>query len=304
MPNAQIDYIAVVNSIRKQIKDLQKYIIDNDEYDSNPYFSKISPLIKDINFYVNDEQSMIKSKDKLDNNGVYVAVRFGRASINFGSSLCAVSLIILGTANKIKPTQLFFAAFASRYTTTTFDGTNTQQIWVTPSVQTNFNEFADEFRNLLEISGTLIVGNETVAITGGKIIYLFDEDGTPSSEEVPVLTWQDNYVNNLSPQPFGNTEGFSKSETNFSTYTFTISTYLLNSQLVADCMKIRGFEQENPSGIQSVAFPNSNFKFAVAFSNGFANINSKEFFKTFKLVSCGISYQLGEIPTFTASFTH
>lgn len=268
----------------------------------NNFYAVISPFIHNVNFYVNLEQAFLKSEEKLDPNGVYVAVRFNRASVNFGSSLCNVSLSILGTANKVKPTQLFFSAFASKYSLQTLNGQrNTQQIWVTPSVQSNFNEFAAEFRNLFEVSGTLIIGNNTVGIIGGYITYHY---GQNDSEDIPFLTFQDNFRNNLSPQPYGNTEGFSVSETNFSTYTFTISTYLLDSQLVADCMKAKGFIL-NGSGRTSTKEPNSDFVFTFTFSNGYTNNRTdKALFKTFKLIDCTMSHSLGEIPTFTASFTH
>lgn len=292
--------------------------MEDDSTSYNTFYSIISPLIKDLNFYVSLEQAFLKSTEKIDPNGVYVAIRFSRASINFGSSMCNVYLAILGTANKVKPTQLFFSAYASRYTNETILGNNTQQIWVTPNVQTNFNEFGQEFRNLYDVSGTLIIGNRTINVLNGVIIYKYGESAG-DLEEIPFMAFQDNFRNNLAPQPFGNTHGFAKSETNFSSYSFTISTYLLDTQLAADCMHAKGFELASATGSagqkKSNKLPNDDFELYIEFSNGYSNKNTyryiednqektdSTFFKIFKLVDCGMTNNYGEIPMFTVSFT-
>ena len=282
----------------------------------NQFYAVISPLVKNLNFYVDLEQAFLKSQEKADPNGVYVAVRFSKAPVNFGASICNVYLTVLGSANKVKPTQLFFSAFASKYTYKEIQQ-NIQQIWVTPSVQQNFNEIDTTFRNLFDVSGTLIIGNNTVNVLGGKITYVFGT-GETDYEEIPFMAFQDNFRNNLSPQPYGNTHGFAKSETNFSSYTFTISTYLLNTQLVADCMHIKGFAlpATPPTGAKtSSKRPNDDFKLYIEFSNGYSNRNTysytdgtrtvtdSTFFKLFKLVDCGMTNNYGEIPMFTVSFT-
>lgn len=283
----------------------------------NNFYAQISPIIKDLNFHVCLERDFIKQANKIDPNSVYVAVRFGKAAINFGSSICNVYLSILGTSDKIRPTMFFFSAFASRFTTKTIKSVNnTSQIWVTPNVQQNFSEVDTSFRPLFDVTGTLIIGNNTVNVIGGIITY----DYGTGQEDIPFMAFQDNYRNNLSPQPYGNTFGFAQSETNFSSYTFSISTYLLDTQLVADCMHAKGFELASATPLagqkKSTKMPNDDFKLYITFSNGYSNRNAYRyidihgndatettFFKIFKLVDCGMSSNYGEIPMFTVSFS-
>ena len=63
-------------------------------------------------------------------------------------------------------------------------------------------------------------------------------------ENVDFISWQSSFSNSLAPQPFGNTAGFAVSESNFSTNAFSISTYMLNSRLVEDCLAIKGFRKK------------------------------------------------------------
>ena len=338
--NVELNYKKLVEDIRLQIERLKTKILINDSFDSaspryNPYYGEISPLVSKLNFYVADEQEFLKSQEKLDSNGVYVAVKFGKASTNFGSSICAITLMVMGTANRVAPVQMFFSAFATEYSTKGFPfiyefgseengypitnvitDNNSSQLWVTPGVVGNFNEVGTSFRNLFDVSGTLVIGQSVVKV--GSIQYKYGS-GSADIETIDFMAFQDNYRNNLNPQPFGNTLGFAKSETNFSSQTFTISTYLLNNHLIADCLAIKGYRyrvSSYDSSKTSHKQATDPFEMIIKFTNGYTNnpiagesdnsdeVIGKDFFKTYRLVSCEISQKIGDIPSFVATFTY
>lgn len=109
--------------------------------------------------------------------------------------------------------------------------------------------------------------------------YSYDElSFVEGSEKVPFMAFQKGYHASMNSQPFGNTHGFAVSEVNFSTDTFTISTYLLDNQLSRDCMAISGLRYR-PNGVykleegkSSVFSPNNLVKIGLEFGNGFTNM--------------------------------
>lgn len=309
--NAIINYSQIIETIGAEIRTL-KTEIDNGSAD----FSAVKDLISGVTFYVVDEQDFVKLKD-INDKAIYIAVKFGNASTNFGGSVCPITLVILGTANKIKPAQMFMAAFCSRWSLQNFgnDGVSTQ-IWVTPQVSGNFNEVNDEFRTLFGITGTILIGQQIVKI--GSIVYEYvDDNGHTQREPVDFLSWQGSFGNSLAPQPFGNTAGFAVSESNFSTNAFSISTYMLDSKLVEDCLAIKGFRKkiDNSHRKKSLLNGNSTLKLYIEYSNGFTNeplegsidpddpVLGTDTLCKFKVSSISEGQRIGDIPTITIGFS-
>lgn len=252
--NVRINYDEIVTSIGKEIAVFMSELRTGAS-GGDIYCKKLIDLLKGVSFEVSDEQSDIKRKDLTNQNIIHVVAKFGNSSTNFGSSICPVVLNILGVENKIKPAQMFFSAFCTRWHTYNMIDSNgvvndkITQLWMTPNVVANFNEVSIGYRTLFNVSGTLIIGQSTVKL--GTMTYVYDPDlfassqGEEGYENIDFLSFQDNFTNALSPQPFGDTFGFAKSETNFSTNSFSISTYLLDTKLVADCMAVKGFRYRN-----------------------------------------------------------
>lgn len=310
--NIKINFVKIVETIKKEVSILSKEIIEEAKA-GDAFYLEIYKNVKNCEIFVDNEQSFIKSRNIKD-NGIYVVVKFGSASTNFGSSICPITLNILGTENAIKPAQMFFSAFCARWNLQTLVDDNTSnQIWVTPSDVFNFNVVNNGFRTLFSVSGTLILGRSTVRL--GSLRYVFGP-GENDYEDIDFISFQDNFSNSLAPQPFGNTCGFTKSEANFSTYSFSISTYLLNTQLVADCMAVKGFRKRLNGQYTSTKKPNDKFELYLTFTNGFTNffeeeskdesdpVKGNDFFKYFKCSSVSISEKIGEIPTISLGFTH
>ena len=335
MANVVLDYETVMAAVSYQLHKVWSDLIALE----NPEITEVLSPIKSIE--VSDEQHFVEveGNKKLRAGTVYVVVKFGSGPINYGSTVAPVSLTCIGTANKVKPVQMLLGVFASTWTTTNLKTSADEelddmiQVWSTPEVISNFNIFENNFRNLYKLGGNILFGISAVRV--GTLTYYWNEQEggqtVEKSEEISIMSFQDGYRASMDSQPFGNTGGFAKSEVNFSTYTFTVSTYLLNNkQLSADVLAIRGYRNRNVvyselapeipvgvSGMTSYKEPNDPFKVQLHFTNGFTNVPNEadtlfastdptkdsEFYSTFKVVDSGISQEIAGIPMVTISFT-
>ena len=313
-----IDYKGIIQKISSQIN----MIWEDLSVSADPSIQNEIKNIKQIE--VSDEQNFVRKQDIVAEQGiVYIVVKFGVGSINFGSSVCPVTLLCMGTANKIKPVQLLMSVFASYWTTknlmqdTLEVETNMLQVWNTPEVMSNFSEVNIEFRSLLRVSGNIVIG--PAAIRLATLYYYYVEGGEKKSEPISIMSFQDEYSASLDSQPFGNTFGFVQSEVNFSTYTFSISTYLLKGRFANDMLAVRGFRHRNPTYMSdtSTFSPNKPVKLKLVFTNDYNNlapqletssaddpIKGQAFFGEFKLVSSRIGQELAGLPILTVTFTH
>lgn len=314
--NVRIDYNEILNGIGSEIQEVFNQLKALKPGDDNSTLKQYVDAINKI--IVSDEQSFMKAQDYHEDN-LYIVIRFGGATMNFGASQSNVSLSVLGTANRIKPAQYFMSLFVSYWNTRKLKKSdnvelNITQIWKAPYVSANFNETHKDFRTLFSVEGTLIIGDNAVYL--GNIVYEYgkDENDNPLYETLPFMAYNDNYSASVNPVSFGNTNGFAVSEVDFSTFSFSISTYLLDTHLVKDVMEIRGWRNKlTDSGKK----PDNKFQLYLSFSNGYdnggglssdqltieTNPNVDEMFSQFKLVSSSISQRLGEIPSITLSFT-
>ena len=327
--NVVVKYEHIISAIGQQLQSVLNALIDvGDKEIAN---------IKNIE--ISDEQSFVnKEQDKqLKVGTVYIVVRFGVGTMNFGSTISPVSLYCIGTPNKVKPIQHLLGTFVSTWSTKNLmQGlkgeelyTNMIQVWNTPEIVTNFNGIDNEFRNLYRVIGNIVIG--PAAIRMGTLTYIYDKeaydnDNTKGCETVNIMSFQDGYRASLDTQPFGNTCGFTKSEVNFSTYTFSITTYLLAGRLSSDLLAIRGFrnrktivvdEETVIDGEQSYFSPNDTMIIKLEFTNGFTNMPSdaddlfpsgdkvanSDFFQYFKVVDSNIGQEIAGIPTLTITFT-
>jgi hypothetical protein len=107
-----INYKEIVEEIEKEILQIRDGLLTNGD-------SNISDQIKFIkNIVVRDEQGFLKKKSAFEDlHTVYIVVKFSSGSINFGTSISPISLICVGTANKVKPIQILMSVFTSTFTT-------------------------------------------------------------------------------------------------------------------------------------------------------------------------------------------
>ena len=320
MADVVINYVNIIQAIGDQIQNVWYALKDSED---EGIVNEISNIKK---IEVSDEQSFNKKKgeSKIEKGTAYIVARFGSGSINYGSSVTPISLYVMGTANKVKPTQLLLSVFSSVWTTknlcqgledtegNSLEISNALQVWNTPEIITNFNEIDADFKNLFRLTGNIVVGASAVRV--GTLTYYWGS-GANDKETVNIMSFQDGYRASLNSQPFGNTHGFAKSEANFSTYTFSVSTYLLDNHLSADLLAIRGFRNRNGGAISSTKKPNDDFKVVLKFTNGFDNLPNSQsnpsqgdtvwtdnFFNLFKVVDSQIGQEIAGIPTIVITF--
>lgn len=287
--NIRIDYDRIVQSIRDEFATLYNEISINDE--------ELYNTIKGITVYVDDEQNYLKRKE-VQSNSIYIVVKFGSASINYGASACPLSLIIFSTENKIKPVQKLLNAFCARWTLQPLQNWPTaQQSWNTASVAQNFMEMGNAYRSLLTMPGVVVIGKDVLDID--KIYYVFDEDeGRDGMEEIDIISYSDQFNNSLDTQPFGNTHGRATSVSKFSVFAFIISTYLTDSRFVRDCLLASGyFDPSEKDDLEKGQ--NHTFKFIIIYSNGYTIRNSE-----FKMTSMAVSKHIGAVNTLAVGFTN
>lgn len=249
---------------------------------------------ENIKFVLTDEQSFIKDKDKSE-EGIYIVVRFNRASTNLGQSVLPVTLTIMGLANEVSKTQAFFNRFIDTYNMKT-EGDITQ-IWLSPEVILNFNNVWDGYRSLFTVSGTIIIGDGTIRLS--KLTYkyknpLYVEGGDEpeyKNEDVPVIGFIDISEASLNSQPYSNTKGRTKSYGSFITNAFSIVTYPNGSlKFMQDIFKWK-YDFNNP---------HQNDEWTL--SGTFANCDTSIPESLWKCRSANFSQKIGDIPTIEISF--
>ena len=319
MPNVVLNYQELIDSISIELKYIWKELIESPDKEIVNLISNIKGII------VSDEQFFRKQEANraLRRGTVYLVVRFSAGAINYDSSVVPISIYGLGIANQVKPVQVLLGTFASHWTTknlcdgltaningvpTSLKDSKKVQVWNTPEVISNFNVVDDDFRNLYRITGNVIIGPNAVRL--GTLTYYYQKTVDGNTVEVPetisFMEADTDLRSSPDPQPFGDTYGFAKTEVQFSTDTLTISTYLLNTQLIADAFSAKGFVQTQSGGDYKSSTKGQNdwFKIILTYTNGFSNSGSNDFFKKWKLVSFSIKQPLADIAMAVLVFTH
>ena len=292
----------IVEIIQSQFDTVLATLKASSDEDVKKEVSKVTAVV------VSNTQTFKSLEDEVirRNKGtVWVVVSFGSGTSNYGARAFPTTLSIFGFPNSILPTQYILTSFVSTYTTKMLgDDNSSVQVWNTPSVFSNFSEVGDHFRSIFSVSGVVVLGTNTVKL--GSLTYYYDDSDPTKYETIDFMQFNTEYRASPSPQPFGNTEGFTKTSINFSSDTFTISTYLLNTQLIADAMNVKGLSQSltGDNVKTSTKQPNDWFKIIFTFTNGFTNATSEEIFQNWKLVSFSIDQPLGDITKTTLTFTH
>lgn len=330
MENVVIDYGKILNAIGQEFQKVWEDLVSSSDQNVQEIISNVKSI------EVSDEQYFRKQESSrtLRRGTVYLVVRFSAGSINYGSSVTPISVYGLGVANQVKPVQLLLSHFSSTWTTLNLgqgleiEEENILQVWNTPEVISNFNVVDEDFRNLYRITGNIVVGPAAVRL--GTLTYIYDEaaynlDNSKGCEIINIMSFYDDYHASLDSQPFGSTNGFVKSEVNFSTYTFSVSTYLLTGHLAQDVLAVRGFRYrpngEYPADVSNVdAFSkfsaNQEMLLKLEFNNDYNNypgeneqssatdpVKGSNFYAYYKMVSSQIRQDLGAIPSLNITFT-
>lgn len=172
-----------------------------------------------LNIFISNEQEFIKLKQQMP-NAVYIVLRFNAASINFGQSVLPFSITAIAEQNKIDKVQKLLADFAAAYNLVRSSDGTLQQIYETPSVNSNFNRLFEGFRSVMSVTGYLVISK-----TANFFTFYYEKEGNIKSSVISVsdsnasVTVDDDYLKMFYPEPttftitFGKTEGVKDSTT-------------------------------------------------------------------------------------------
>ena len=280
------------------------------------YIEKMMEIIKkqflevmnnDPDFYgqykiiLTNEQQYVKEKDRQTNN-IYIVVKFIPGSINFGQNIVPVNFNALGEGNKLDVCQRLLLEYAQQFNlcdpinvskTESGDGNAyiIKQVYTQPQVLSNFNSTWNEFRSLFFMSGTFLVGKNSIPI---KTITYYENSDDTEGTSIDFINTSWDFSVQLDSQAFYGTNSRTDSESKISTLTLSIASYLIDNPL---CNKIIGmaFDLEDlaPNGIKE------KFYLTIEFANGIV-INKMKF----KLVNANSPQNIGEFPMISMTFTN
>lgn len=281
--NITIPYNLIVQLIKEQFDYIKS---ENEKFAS-------------LKFVVADEQMFIKIKDK-DPGTVYIVVRFSPAAINFGQATLPLELSVLGLQNTIELTQDFLNNFVNTFNLNSEN--NITQLYMTPRASLNFNETFNGFRTLFSVTGTLVIGDNTIRMS--TLYYYANGDETEEPELISVIAYNDSSENSLNPQPYPNTHGRTKSYASFQTFAFTIVIYADGKQTLVQKLFKMKFDDtrshQNDSFVFKMKFDNMDLDFDN--ENEHTIVNTTPLW-TFKCKNVDFTQKIGEIPAITATFS-
>ena len=285
--NVVIPYEDIIELIKEQFANIKENPSEGFDYSS-------------INFVVSNEQMFMRIKDKKPNM-IYIVVRFSSAAINFGQATLPLELSVLGEANNIKTTQDFLNDFVSRYNLNSAD--NITQLYMTPRAALNFNETYNEFRTLFSVTGTWVIGDNTIRMAELAYYPLGGVSGE-KPEIIPVIAYNDSTENSLNPQPYPNTNGRTKSYGSFQTFAFSIVLYPDGSKkLIQKLFKLKfgtSSSHQNDSFVFQLKFDNMDLDFENTNTHTPVNTTAKW---TYKCKNVDFTQKIGEIPVLNSTFT-
>ena len=278
------------------------------------YIDKMMDIIKkqfiaimndDPDFYsrydiiLSNEQQYIKNEDR-NPKSIYIVVKFVPGSINYEQMLFPINFNVLGEGNKLDVAQRLLLDYAQTYNLGEEEkwneGTDSyvaKQVYTQPQVMSNFNTFSNEFRSLFYMTGTFLIGKNSIPIT---LVEYFKEmpSVTPATgETIDFITTAWDFAIQLDSQAFYGTDSITKSKSKIGTLTFSMTIYATNSDL---CKKIRGIAFQNatdaPNGIKE------SFYFRLTFADG-----TETDILEFHLAHVTSPQSIGEFPMMNAIFT-
>lgn len=246
---------------------------------------------------LSNEQQYIKS-DERNPNGIYIVVKFIPGSINFGQNVLPVNINALGEGNKLEVCQRLLLEYAQQFNLgdpinvpSSEDDPNTyiiKQVYTQPQVMSNFNPSWNDFRSLFFMTGTFLIGKNSVPI---KEITYYESATAESGTKIDVINSSWDFSVQLDSQAFYGTNSRTRSESKIGTLSLSIVTYSTNNPL---CSKIRkiAWDMDGTDGLKT------EFIFSVKFTD------TEQKTMRFKLVSVTSPQNIGEFPLMSMTFTN
>lgn len=261
-------------------------------------------MSSDSDFYgqyriiLTNEQQFVKEVDR-EANAIYLVVKFMSTSVNYGQIVMPITLNAVGEQNHIEVCQHLLLEFAQSYNLKE-DITFTQdeityivkQIYTSPQVVTNFNEIFAGFRSLFYMSGTFLIGENSLPISSITCTAI---DSTEINYELKLLSTAWEWSNQLDSQAYTGTNSRTVSRAKVSTLTLSVVVYLVNNDFFS---KILGMAFDNttisPKKNKSV------FYFTIVLGDNVFTVTDM----AFRLANAHGQQDVGNFPTISLVFTN
>lgn len=201
MSNIVVNYTEVINLLRNEMEIVRR---------SDARYS-------DFKIVLEDERLLAKEKDRSPDT-IYIQVKFGAASTNFGVAVLPFSLEVIGINQDTELTQELLTDFVNKYNNTPYN--DYTQFFLTPVVSQNNIPIYEGYRSMFIVSATFIIDNQLI-----KVDAIQFKTGDNTFEDIGFISYTDSTEAQLDPQPYSNMYGRTKSYGSFQTFAFSIVTY-------------------------------------------------------------------------------
>lgn len=250
------------------------------------YYSK-------YNFILSNEQQfeMINNDDEgLDENSIYIVVSFQPATLTHGLKIIPFTFEVIGTGNKIEPTQKLLFEYAQRFNLKNkvyLENGLMTQTYSTPTIVNNFNDVSYEMRSMFMMGGTILIGENTANLES-LTIKINDEE-----LELDFLTFASDFTVQLDTQATYNSNNITRSVSKIGTRTISFTVYEKHN-VFFDLLKAIEYEKIDiaPYGV------NTDFEFTFKYVN-----KEETYIQKYKLVNHTIQQNIGEMALATLTFT-
>lgn len=282
-----------MNTVKKMMEIIQNQFVQ--VMNSDPEFYGQYKII------LSNEQQYVKESNRNKNN-VYIVVKFVPGSLNFGQNLMPININALGEGNKIEVCQRLLLEFAQQFnlcepinvsSTESGDGNSyiIKQVYTQPQVLSNFNTSWNEFRSLFFMSGTFLIGKNSIPITS---ITYFDSESAETGTTIDFINASWDFSIQLDSQAFYGTDSRTTSKSKIGTLTLSVISYLMDTPLFNKIIGVAWNDKTlAPNGIKETFF------LTIEFANGVEIEKMK-----FSLANANSPQNLGEFPLISMTFTN
>lgn len=239
---------------------------------------------------------------KRDSKNIYIVIKTKEGPLNHGQKLISINFNAMAEGNKGIVCQRLLLEYAEMFNLCpaitvsqqeSGDGSSylIKQVYTMPQVNSNFNESWNEFRSLMFMSGTFLVGRDSMPI---ESITYYDSASDEVGHEVDFLNATWDFTVQLDSQAFYSNGGITQSKSRLGTLTLGLIMYITNTPL---CNKVMGMAWRMASLAQNGL--QESFYLTVRFANGLVAEKME-----FKLAHGGSQQNLGEFPLGSFFFTN
>lgn len=135
---------SIIQMIRNQLTELM-------EENYNLYKDYDVKIAKEQDFDKHMKNGQIKAKT------IYVVIKFGGASINFGQTVLPVTFTVLSEQNKCDIAYTLLTDYVNKYNLESNQDLTIKQVYESPSVSSNFNVAFEGYRSVLNVTAFFVI---------------------------------------------------------------------------------------------------------------------------------------------------